>query len=360
MARSASHISGIAILVVIAYVTLSQFAAFVNTAPPSHGVSSRQLRSRVRLGPFKMQIAEAQKQVNLLTWAAAKAAEKGMPQATMLQQKARDETAALEVLKDAQVNAEKGGSATVAASPAAAPYVAPAAAPMAAPVASGSGSAANKEEIEAAKKRADMLSWAAKTCTAQGMPQAATMQAKANEALAAYEALKASGGGASAPVAYTPAPVAYNPVEDCPVSPTLAAVSKEQIEEAEKHAYLLSWAAETAAAKGMPQASTMQQKAMAAVKALNDLKACQDNGTAPVASTPMASAPVVSAPVASTPVASSFSKVTKEEFVQAKKQADLLVWAAKTAASQGLPQASTIQAKADAELAKVEAMADAL
>jgi len=44
----------------------------------------------------------------------------------------------------------------------------------------------------------------------------------------------------------------------------------------------------------------------------------------------------------------------------AKKSADLLVWAAQNAAAQGMPQATNLQANADAALAKTKAMSEAL
>jgi len=263
-----------------------------------------------------------------------------MAQASTLKQKAADQAQALEVLK-AQ---EKGGAVTAA--PVAS---APAAAQVAQPFVSGSAGEADKKEIQEAQRTADMLTWAAKACAEKGLPQAGMMQAKANDAVAALEALKK---GAPVPAPTAPPSIAK---EDCPVMPSLEGVTKEQIREAEKHAYLLSWAAQTAAKQGMSQAPALQTKAMAAVKALEDLKAC---ATAPG----MASARVAAAPVAQVApaAASPQSKASKEDFLAAKKQADLLVWAARSAAAKGMPQASQIQANADAALAKMEAMADAM
>eukprot|EP00404_Azadinium_spinosum_P031194 CAMPEP_0180583660 /NCGR_PEP_ID=MMETSP1037_2-20121125/15186_1 /TAXON_ID=632150 /ORGANISM="Azadinium spinosum, Strain 3D9" /LENGTH=287 /DNA_ID=CAMNT_0022601689 /DNA_START=175 /DNA_END=1038 /DNA_ORIENTATION=- len=285
-----------------------------------------------------MQIAEAEKQVNLLSWAAQTATNQGMPQASMIMQKAVEQAQALAVLKSQQENAEKGRTSAQVAS---APVTAPVAASVAASVASGS--AADKKAIEEAQRTADMLTWAAKTCAQQGLPQAAMMQAKAHDAVAALEALKK---GSPVPAATAPASIAK---EDCPVLPTLKGATKEEIREAEKHAYLLSWSAETARKQGMPQAALLETRALAAVKVVEDLKACKDNDTTYKAS------PVASVPAAQVPAAQ--VKVSKAEFLAAKKSADLLVWAARNAAAQGMPQATQMQAKADAALAKIEAMA---
>jgi len=293
-----------------------------------------------------MQIAEAKKQVNLLSWAADNAKKQGMPQAAMLQQKVADQTQAMQVLMNQQESAERGGA--VSSAPVAS---APVAASVAASVASGS--TADKKAIEEAQKTADMLTWAAKTCAEKGLPQAAMMQAKANDAVAAVEALKK---GAPVPAATAPPSIAK---EDCFVPPTLTAPSKEEIKQAEKHAYLMSWAAETARKDGLPAAAALEAKALAAVKVVEDLKACKDDGTSytppPAASAQVAQVPVAQVPVSQAPA--SGVKVSKAEFQAAKKAADLLAWAAKSATEQGMPQAAQMQAKADAARAKIEAMA---
>merc|ERR1719401_463809 len=98
----------------------------------------------------------------------------------------------------------------------------------------------------------------------------------------------------------------------------------------------------------------MQAKADAAVAALEALKAA---GSAPSAlsapSAPVASAPVTTAPVASAPVSGAPSK---KELAQAKKQLDLVMWAARVAAEKGVPQAAAMKAKADAALSQYQAM----
>merc|ERR1719343_835654 len=126
------------------------------------------------------------------------------------------------------------------------------------------------------------------------MSQAPVMQSKADQAVAAWEALKAA-----------------------PLTP------EDAIAEAEEQAKVLMWAAKNAAEKGAPQAATyMQAKADNAVAALQALQA-----NAGVSMT----SPVASAPVAST----TSGTVSKEELAAAEKQAKLLLWAAKTTAAQG-------------------------
>merc|ERR1712039_178902 len=149
------------------------------------------------------------------------------------------------------------------------------------------------------------------------------------------------------------APVASMPAAAAPaVSPVASsAPSKAELAEAEKHAKLLVWAAKTTAAQGSPQAGLMQAKADAAVAALEALKAAGSAPSAP--SPPLASASVASAPVASVPVSGA---PTKQELAQAKKQLDLVMWAARVAAEKGVPQAAAMKAKADAALTQYKAM----
>jgi len=104
----------------------SELTAFVNSLP-SHG-SSCQLRSRVRLGPFQDKILEIERQ--------------------------------LEIMKESQANAEAEASVV------------------------------DGKEIQAAKANANLLTWAARTCEKQGMPNAAAMRAKADAAVAKFQALK--------------------------------------------------------------------------------------------------------------------------------------------------------------------------
>merc|ERR1719343_1598165 len=121
------------------------------------------------------------------------------------------------------------------------------------------------------------------------------MQAKADQAVAAWEALKA-GEAAPAPVAVS-IPVAAAPVASAPVAMTGGA-SKAEIAAAEKEAKLLMWAAKTTA--GTPQGPMMQAKADQAVAAWEALKAGEAAPPPAAVSIPVAAAPVASAPMAVT------------------------------------------------------------
>merc|ERR1719373_1013322 len=156
-------------------------------------------------GASKAEIAEAQKQAKLLMWAAKTTA--GTPQGPMMQAKADQAVAAWEALKAGE-----------AAPPPAAVSIPVAAAPVASAPVAVTGSV-SKAEIAEAEKKAKLLMWAAKTTAAQGSPQAATMQAKANEAVAAWEALKA--GETATPAAAFSAPVAAIPVIPAAVAPVV-------------------------------------------------------------------------------------------------------------------------------------------
>jgi hypothetical protein len=204
--------------------------------------------------------------------------------------------------------------------------------------------AASKAEIDAAKQHADLLQWAASTAAEKGLPAAVAMQAKADSAVAALEALKA---GDSVPVAAAPATVAPAPAV---VPAASSGPSREAMAGAEKHVQLLLWAAKTAAEKGLPAAAAMQAKADHAAAALAALKA---GDSAPVATTAVASAPV--APVAPTPPVVPVA-ASKAEIAEAERQADLLAWAARTAAEKGLPQALKMQQMADEAQAVALAM----
>jgi hypothetical protein len=202
---------------------------------------------------------------------------------------------------------------------------------------------ASKAEVAEAEKQAKLFMWAAKTTA--GTPQGAAMQAKADQAEAAWQALKA--GEAAPPPAAVSIPVASAPVVSAPVAMT-GGVSKAEIAEAEKQAKLLMWAAKTTA--GTPQAAMMQAKADQAVAAWEALKAGEAAPRPAAVSIPVASAPVASAPVAMT------GTVSKAEIADAEKKAKLLMWAAKTTAQQGSPQAATMQAKANEAVAAWEAL----
>merc|ERR1719382_1912079 len=94
------------------------------------------------------------------------------------------------------------------------------------------------------------------------------MQAKADQAVAAWKALKA---GEASPAASIP--VATAPVVPAAVAPVVGAISKAALAEAEKQAKLLMWAAKTTAASGAAQAAMMKAKADQAVAAWEAMKA---------------------------------------------------------------------------------------
>jgi len=204
-----------------------------------------------------------------------------------------------------------------------------------------------------------LLAWAYETAVAKGMPQAAMMKTKADQAVAAVEALRAQAEGRPAP----PVPVAAAPVaapaqvSAAPVAAPAAAggASKAEIAEAEKQAKLLTWAYETAVAKRMPEAATAKARADQAVAKLQELKDGADAASSvPVAAAPVAApAPVKAAPSAAAAVAGGTSKA---QIAEAQKQAKLLTWAYKTAVAKGMPQAAMMKSKADQAVAALEAM----
>merc|ERR1711933_90699 len=122
--------------------------------------------------------------------------------------------------------------------------------------------------------------------------------------------------------------------------------------EAQKHADLMVWAANKAAAKGMPAAAMLKTKADAAVAAYEALKA---GNSAPVGSVPVASAPVAAAGYVA-PAAVPTSQVSPMEIAEAERHAELLAWAAKKAAEKGYAAALQIQQKAEAAAAALETM----
>lgn len=213
------------------------------------------------------------------------------------------------------------------------------------------------EEIAELEKQVRLLKWAAQTAAEKGMPQAAAAQARADQAIQQLMQLKdqqenRQGGRSVATPALSPMPVAAAPAAPAAAAAAGSAPSKAEIAEAERHAKLISWAARKAAEDGMPQAAAMQAKADQAIRALEALKEQQASRPAsPVVPVPQATAaPAVTA-------AASSSAPSWEEMELAKKDMNLLLWAAKTAAEKGMPQAAMMQAKADAKKQEYERMA---
>jgi len=218
--------------------------------------------------------------------------------------------------------------------------------------------AASTPEIEEAEKHVKLVQWAAKKAADEGMPQAAMMQAKAEQAVLALEALKEEATGE----ALTPAPVGPETVETIQRTVKADPVMVEEIAELEKQVKLLTWAAKTAAAKGMPQAPAAQVRADEAVQKLMQLKEQQEaqQGGRSVTTVPVSPAPAPPAPVAPAAPAAVTGVVSKEQVAEAEKRASLAVWAAKKTAEEGMPQASMMQAKADAAVQELAALKEAL
>merc|ERR1740129_998999 len=105
------------------------------------------------------------------------------------------------------------------------------------------------EEIAEMEKQVKLLTWAAKTAAAKGMPQAPAAQVRADQAIQKLMQLKeqqeAQQGGRSV----TTTPVTSAPVAPAPAAPApvVGAVSKEEVDEAEKRAKLAVWAAKKSA-----------------------------------------------------------------------------------------------------------------
>jgi len=233
----------------------------------------------------------------------------------------------------------------------------PAAAAVAA-TAPAAASGVSKAEIAEAERHAKLVTWAAQKAAKEGMPQAATMQAKADQAARTLEALKQQSGGAPTPAAQTTpaAPAAAETIQRTVMSSPLMV---EEIAELEKQVRLLTWAAKTAAEKGMPQAVAAQARADQAVQQLMRLKEQQemhDGGrsvTSPAVSSALGS-PAAAAVAATAPAAA--SGVSKAEIAEAERHAKLVTWAAQKAAKEGMPQAATMQAKADQAARLLEAL----
>jgi len=215
------------------------------------------------------------------------------------------------------------------------------------------GEVPSKEDVAAAKKKADLMKWAAKTL--EGQPQAAEMQAKAEAKMHIYDSLKAAfeQGAAVAPAAAAAAP----PPAAAAPQPAAQSVggnvpSKEEVAAAKKTADLAVWAAK--ALQGQPQAAAMQAKAEAALQTYESLKAACEQG-APAA--PSAAAMAAPAAAAVPPPAAVSGKIpSKDEVAEAKKKADLNLWAANTLKAKGSPEAAAMEARATRKVQEYEAL----
>jgi len=342
MARSAARTPVLAVFgaVGLAIFQQLQLNAFVSPVP-SFGAAGHRSQSRVIRAASKEAIAEAEKHAKLVTWAAKKAAEDGMPQAAAMKAKADQAVRAVEALKQQ----EAGGAPAPAVGPT-----------TASPAAMDTirrtiqSSPLMVEEITELEKQVKLLKWAAQTTAEQGMPQAAAAKARADQAVEQLMQLKNQQEMKQGGKSVTSMPVSSAPVAAAAAAAPVPAsgISKAAIAEAEKQAKLITWAAKKAAEDGMPQAAAMKAKADQAVRALEALKQQQASQPVPAPSAPAARAPA-------TPAASP-SAPTREELEQARKEMNLLVWAAKTSAEQGMPQAAMMKAKADAKVQEYQRM----
>jgi len=346
MARSSGHIAVAACLCACGYLLATQLATFVNLALQTR-VSDRHLRSRVSLAATAADVNAAEKDFKLKKWAAGQLA--GSAQEAAAVARAQQAEATYAALK-AELEGAPAGMPAMPAPVAAAPAVVPVAA---APVAAAP-STVSKADLAAAKQAAQLLTWSANKLMSEGAPQAAAMKAKADQAVAAFEAMKqAEASGSSmpaAPVAAAVAPVAAAQVA-APAVAAPAAVSKEDLAQAKQQAQLLMWSANKLMSEGAPQAAAMKVKADQAVAAFEALKQAAANGAAmpaaPAAPAVVAAAPAASAPVVAAPMASSSSGPSNEEVLKARKEMELHEWAAARLASTGSLQAAVMKDKAE-------------
>jgi len=354
MVRSAARAPVLAIFGAVGLAIFQQIrsAAFVSSTWSNSNAGHRS-RSRVARLAKTAEIAEAEKHVKLVTWAAKKAAEEGMPQAAMMQAKAEKAVLALEAL----IEQESGEApAPTAARPAAVDTIQRATETTPVMV----------EEIVELEKHVKLLTWAAKTAAAKGMPQAAAAQVRADEAVQRLMQLKeqqeAQQGGRSV----TTIPASPAPAPPAPAAPAVAVgtVSKEEVAEADKRAKLAVWAAKKTAEEGMPQAPMMQAKADEAVRALEALKEAlaQQEASKPKAVPAQAPAPAAApaAPAVPAAPATPSTAPSRAELEEVKKEMRLLVWAAKTAEEKGMPQADMMRGKRDAKVQEYERMVQQL
>jgi len=347
MARSNGHAAVVALLCAFGYLLAAQLTAFVSPASQFRA-SDRNLRSRVSLAATTSDVDAAEKDFKLKKWAAEQLAGSAQEAAAVARaQQAEATYAALKAELEGTLVSAPAMPTPVAAMPVAAPVVA-------APVAAAP-SAVSKADLAAAKQNAQLLTWSANKLMSEGAPQAAAMKAKADQAVAAFEALKqGQASGVAAPAA--PVPVAAAPVAAAPVvAPVATGVSKEDLAKAKQAAQLLTWSANKLMSEGAPQAAAMKAKADQAVAAFEALKQADASGAAmpaaPAAPTPVAVAPVATAPVASSPAAPS-----PEALLKAKKEMELHAWAAERLASSGSLQAAVMKAKAEQSRQAYEAL----
>jgi len=202
----------------------------------------------------------------------------------------------------------------------------------------------------------ELLMWSANKLASEGAPQAAAMKAQAEEAVAAFEALKQAQETGQAPstpampapsaqAAAVPAPAPPAPAPPAPVGAAQsAAVSQADLEAARKNMELLVWSAEKLASEGAPQAAAMKVKADQAEAAFEVLQRAYDSGQAPSAAAP----PTVPEPAAVEQAPAAAPTVSQDDVERARKKAEYFSWSASQLASAGSPElAEEMRVKAD-------------
>jgi len=211
--------------------------------------------------------------------------------------------------------------------------------------------AATQADVDAAKKEFELKSWAANHLASTGSDQAAAAAARAQQAEAAYTALKAQVDGQAPPAAV---PAARVPVAAPAAAVSAAAssgVSKEDLAAAKHNAQLLAWAASKLASEGAPQAASMKVKADQALAAFEAMK--QAGGAAPAAAaSPVPVAVTAAAPAPPVPAGGP----SAEQLEKAKRDMELHEWAAGSLAGKGSPAAAAMQAKASQSRQTYEAL----
>ena len=129
-------------------------------------------------------VSAAKKELELQQWVANKLASEGSPLAAAAAGRVANAENAYNAAKAASEG--KAAPAPVAAAPVAAAPVA------AAPTSSSPMPTVSQAEVKEAKKRVDLLTWAAEKLAKEGNPKGAEIRAKADQAVAAYEALHLS------------------------------------------------------------------------------------------------------------------------------------------------------------------------
>lgn len=227
MARSTGRVAVAAILGALCYPLWTELAAFVSPAAAPLRASGRRLGSRVSLAAAQADLVAAKQELELKRWAAEHLAAEGSADAAAASARARQAEEAYEALK-----AQEDGQAPPSAAAPAASARMPAAPVAAATATAARAGAVSKADIEEAKAKAQLLLWAAQNLAKEASPHAAAMKVKADQAIAAFDALvQAQAGGVAAPARAAPAPA----------EPSAAGPSGGEVPEARREEQLHGW-----------------------------------------------------------------------------------------------------------------------